>query len=169
MPGPPDILSPTRLDKNAQEIPGWLVRGRAPKSVTAIAMDIRDVTAEHLGGFAAVVHLAALSNDRLGDLQPETTLRINHLGRGTRSARAKDAGVPWFLFSSSLQSYGAHDEAPLDELAESTRLRRTLHLRSWQSAIVRLPTTNSARLSSGVRPLRCLTAHARRRGSRSAS
>ena len=52
--------------------------GRAPSSVGAVRVDIRDVTTERLRGYDAVIHLAALSNDPLGDLDADTTYAINH-------------------------------------------------------------------------------------------
>lgn len=70
-------------------------------------LDVRDVQIQHLEGFDAVIHLAALSNDPLGDLDPELTYQIN-LHATTRLARlARDAGVRRFLFSSSCSIYGA--------------------------------------------------------------
>ncbi|MBN1417178.1 MAG: SDR family oxidoreductase [Planctomycetes bacterium] len=91
--------------------------GRDVPDVPSIRMDIRDVEIDHLSGFDAIVHLAALSNDPLGDLNPETTYEINHLA-GVRMARlAKAAGVPRFIHSSSCSNYGASGEALLDETA----------------------------------------------------
>jgi nucleoside-diphosphate-sugar epimerase len=92
--------------------------GHQATSVPAIAVDIRDVGPEDLDGFDAVIHLAALSNDPLGDLQPETTYSINHVGAVHVARVAKAAGVPRFLFSSSCSLYGAHGDAPLDERAD---------------------------------------------------
>jgi nucleoside-diphosphate-sugar epimerase len=88
-----------------------------PKTVPSLALDIRDVRPEHLEGFDAVVHLAALSNDPLGNLRPQTTYDINHLGAVNVARAAKDAGVSRFLFSSSCSLYGAHGDTPLDESA----------------------------------------------------
>lgn len=77
--------------------------------------DIRDVEAGDLEGFDAVVHLAALSNDPLGDLRAEVTYDIN-FGASVRLAqRAKDAGVARFVFSSSCSLYGASGDDVLDE------------------------------------------------------
>jgi nucleoside-diphosphate-sugar epimerase len=73
----------------------------------AIRKDIRDVVVEDLSGFDAVMHLAALSNDPLGDLRPEITYDINHRGSVQLARVAKDAGVPRFIFSSSCSLYGA--------------------------------------------------------------
>ena len=69
--------------------------------------DIRDVRAPDLVGFDAVVHLAALSNDPLGNLDPELTFDINHRGTVHLAEAAKSAGVRRFLFSSSCSNYGA--------------------------------------------------------------
>jgi nucleoside-diphosphate-sugar epimerase len=85
-----------------------------------LAVDLRDVTVEQLRGFAAVVHLAALSNDPLGSLAPETTYDINHHA-ATRLARlARDAGVRRFVYASTCSVYGAQsgnelvdEDAPL--------------------------------------------------------
>jgi nucleoside-diphosphate-sugar epimerase len=80
-------------------------------------VDLRDVTPAHLAGFDAVIHLAALSNDPLGDLSPDVTYGIN-LHASVRLARAaKEAGVRRFLFSSSCSLYGAGGDKPLDESA----------------------------------------------------
>jgi nucleoside-diphosphate-sugar epimerase len=83
-----------------------------------IERDIRDVESDDLRGFDAVVHLAAISNDPLGDYRPETTYSINHLGATHLAERAKGAGVRRFLFSSSCSLYGAAGDAILDEGAE---------------------------------------------------
>ncbi|MCW2608549.1 MAG: NAD-dependent epimerase/dehydratase [Frankiales bacterium] len=72
-----------------------------------LEVDLRDVRPEHLSGVDAVVHLAALSNDPLGDLAPETTYDVNHAAT-TRLARlARDAGVQRFVYSSTCSVYGA--------------------------------------------------------------
>jgi nucleoside-diphosphate-sugar epimerase len=78
---------------------------------------VRDVTVADLAGFDAVVHLAAISNDPLGDLHPETTYSINHGGTVHLAKQAKAAGVSRFLFSSSCSLYGAHGDTLLDEQA----------------------------------------------------
>jgi nucleoside-diphosphate-sugar epimerase len=81
----------------------------------AIRLDIRDVEVEHLRGFDAVVHLAGISNDPLGDLSPDTTYDINHHATVRLATVAKRAGVPRFLFSSSCSLYGAQGDALIDE------------------------------------------------------
>ena len=80
--------------------------------------DVRDVTPEHLGGFDAVVHLAAISNDPIGELNADTTYEINHRASVALAAAAKDAGVRRFVFSSSCSLYGAAGDAILDETAQ---------------------------------------------------
>ncbi len=91
------------------------VFGRGVVDPPSLRMDVRDVEAEQLSGFDAVVHLAAVSNDPLGDLNPDTTLDINHRATVTLAAAAKAAGVERFLFSSSCSLYGAQGDGFLDE------------------------------------------------------
>jgi nucleoside-diphosphate-sugar epimerase len=85
--------------------------------------DIRDVTAAELEGFDAVVHLAALSNDPLGDLDKELTYDINLRGTLHLAAQAKTAGVERFVFASSCSMYGA---AAGDELVDESAPLRPL-------------------------------------------
>lgn len=92
--------------------------GSEPEGVPALRMDIRDVAPAHCEGFDAVVHLAGISNDPLGDLNPQTTYDINAHGTITLAKAAKQAGVSRFVFSSSCSLYGAHGDAPIDETAE---------------------------------------------------
>jgi nucleoside-diphosphate-sugar epimerase len=81
--------------------------------------DLRDLEVSDLEGFDAVVHLAGLSNDPLGDLNPTLTYDINHLASVKLAKLAKEAGVKRFLFSSSCSTYGAAaSEDLLDENAE---------------------------------------------------
>jgi nucleoside-diphosphate-sugar epimerase len=92
--------------------------GPAPEAVPARRLDVRDADAGALVGFDAVVHLAALSNDPLGDLNPDVTYAINGRASVRLAALAREAGVPRFLFSSSCSLYGAgSEEAELDETA----------------------------------------------------
>ena len=74
--------------------------------VPSLHKDIRDVTMSDLKGFDAIIHLAALSNDPLSDLNPESTYEINHRASVRFAELAKAAGVPRFLFSSSCSLYG---------------------------------------------------------------
>jgi len=88
--------------------------GRVPEFPT-LNEDVRDVSVAHLEGFDAVVHLAALSNDPLGDLNPELTYDINHQGSLHLATAARDAGVRRFLLSSSCSNYGAAGDSMVDE------------------------------------------------------
>ena len=80
--------------------------------------DTRDVDAKDLEGFDAVIFLAALSNDPLGNLNPRITYEINHEAPVRAAVMAKQAGVKRFLFASSCSNYGAGaGDAILDETA----------------------------------------------------
>jgi nucleoside-diphosphate-sugar epimerase len=83
--------------------------------VPAIQKDIRDLTATDLGGFDAVVHLAALSNDPIGNLDADWTRQINAEGTVRLAESAKAAGVKRFLFSSSCIMYGMSEANVVDE------------------------------------------------------
>ena len=88
-------------------------------TVPSKRIDLRDVQASDVEGFDAVVHLAGLSNDPLGDLNPDLTYDINHLASVRLAKLAKEAGVKRFLFSSSCSTYGAAGtEELLNEGAE---------------------------------------------------
>ncbi len=81
-------------------------------------LDVRDAGPEHLAGLDAVIHLAGMSNDPAGDLNPAATYDVNHLASTRLAELAKEAGVQRFLFSSSCSTYGAHGDDFLDESAE---------------------------------------------------
>jgi nucleoside-diphosphate-sugar epimerase len=83
--------------------------------IPEIGRDLRDVPAEALAGIDAIFHLAALSNDPLGDLDPDLTYDINHRASVRLARLARDAGVRRFVFSSSCSNYGAAGGAMLDE------------------------------------------------------
>lgn len=88
-----------------------------PDDIPSLGVDLRDVEPDHLAGVDAVAHLAALSNDPLGDLNPNITYDIN-LHASVRLAKAaKQAGTKRFLFSSSCSLYGAGGEGLLTETA----------------------------------------------------
>ncbi|HET8935697.1 MAG TPA: SDR family oxidoreductase [Polyangiales bacterium] len=88
-----------------------------PDDVPNIDVDMRDVTADNLKGIDAVMHLAALSNDPLGDLDSQVTYDINLHASIRLAEAAKKAGVKRFIFSSSCSLYGAGGDAFLDENA----------------------------------------------------
>jgi nucleoside-diphosphate-sugar epimerase len=91
--------------------------GDGLKGVPEIKKDIRDVEASDLEGFDAVIHLAGLSNDPLGNLNPALTYEINHVASVRLAQLAKDVGVQRFVFSSSCSNYGAGGENLLNEEA----------------------------------------------------
>src|SRR5579863_224921 len=85
---------------------------RRPPVVTK---DIRRITAHDLAGYAAVVHLAELSNDPLGEHDPRVTFAINHEGSVALARLCKEAGVGRFIYTSSCSVYGAGSDTLLDE------------------------------------------------------
>jgi nucleoside-diphosphate-sugar epimerase len=85
------------------------------QDIPALKKDIRDVEASDLDGFEAVIHLAALSNDPLGNLNPELTYEINHAASVRLARLAKGVGVKRFIFSSSCSNYGAAGEGWVNE------------------------------------------------------
>ncbi|MGE3065284.1 MAG: NAD-dependent epimerase/dehydratase family protein [Hyphomicrobiaceae bacterium] len=86
--------------------------------VPMIEKDVRDIEAEDVKGFDAVIFLAALSNDPLGDLNPDMTYAINHRAVVRCATLAKKAGARRFLFASSCSNYGSAGNDVLDETAE---------------------------------------------------
>ena len=89
--------------------------GGAVPEVPTLRKDIREVEAADLEGVDAIMHLAALSNDPLGDFRPETTYDINIDGTMNVAQAAKAAGVGRFIFSSSCSNYGAGGADLIDE------------------------------------------------------
>lgn len=83
--------------------------------VPSIRKDTRDAAASDLAGIDAVLHLAALSNDPLGDLRPGLTDDINHLASVRLAQLAKNAGVRRFVFASSCSNYGQAGDEMIDE------------------------------------------------------
>ncbi len=92
--------------------------GDQPHAIPTINKDIRDVERNDLEGFDAVLHLAGLSNDPLGDLDPALTYEINHHASVRLAELAKSVGVCRFLFSSSCSTYGAAGDDFIDEEAD---------------------------------------------------
>jgi nucleoside-diphosphate-sugar epimerase len=93
---------------------GWLYPGE-PISYTVIHKDIRCIDAEDLQGFDAVAHLAELSNDPLGEQDPEVTIRINHRGSVALAELCKKVGIARFVYTSSCSVYGAGADGIRDE------------------------------------------------------
>jgi len=88
-------------------------KGSAP----ILRLDVRDVRPEHLQGFDAIVHLAALSNDPLGAFTPELTREINFEATVSLARAGREAGVRRFVFSSSCSMYGTSSTDAVDETA----------------------------------------------------
>ena len=85
---------------------GWLYEDNRSRPRVR-SRDLRDMTVEDLDGFDAVVHLAELSNDPLGETDPDLTMEINHRGYVALGRMARDAGVQRFIYASSCSTYGA--------------------------------------------------------------
>lgn len=101
---------------------GWYAGcafGPEPPEVPGLRKDVRDVEPADLAGVDAVVHLAAISNDPVGDLVADTTYAVNHRASVRLARLARDAGVGRFVFASSCSLYGrAVDDTPLDETSD---------------------------------------------------
>jgi nucleoside-diphosphate-sugar epimerase len=92
--------------------------GHWQEAIRTVSKDVRALEARDVEGFDAVVHLAALSNDPLGDLNPQLTFDINHLASVRLAALAKESGVGRFVLASSCSNYGAAGDTPVDEESE---------------------------------------------------
>lgn len=86
--------------------------------VPSLGKDIRDVTPDDVAGCDAIIHLAGLSNDPLGNYQPELTEAINYQASVKLATHAKAAGVQRFVFASSCSNYGSAGDAFIDESGE---------------------------------------------------
>jgi nucleoside-diphosphate-sugar epimerase len=115
------VLAPMLLDAGHEvhgldsDIFSRCTFGDDPVQIPETIKDIRDITIEDVRGFDAVLHLAGLSNDPLGDLNAELTYEINHKASVRLAALAKEAGVKRFIFSSSCSNYGAGGDDLLNE------------------------------------------------------
>jgi nucleoside-diphosphate-sugar epimerase len=89
--------------------------GDPAPEISTLRKDIRDLEQRDLRGFDGIAHLAGLSNDPLGDLDPSLTDEINHLASVRLASIAKKAGVRRFVFSSSCSNYGAAGDDLLNE------------------------------------------------------
>jgi nucleoside-diphosphate-sugar epimerase len=94
------------------------VFGAAPAEIESIRKDVRDIEVSDLEGFDGILHLAAVCNDPVGNLNPQVTYDINQIASAELAAKAKQAGVERFVFFSSCSLYGKADGAEaLDETA----------------------------------------------------
>jgi len=89
--------------------------GSGLPAIPEIRTDLREITRADVEGFDAVLHLAALSNDPIGNLNPQLTYDINHLASVRLAKLAKEAGASRFVFASSCSTYGAAGDDFLDE------------------------------------------------------
>ena len=124
------VLAPTLLERGIDVVgldcgyyrDGWLYNDARPRPLT-LTKDIRHITAKDVEGFDAVVHLAELSNDPLGEHNASTTYDINHRGSVNLAKACKQAGIARFIYTSSCSVYGAADDAgELDEKSETRPL-----------------------------------------------
>jgi nucleoside-diphosphate-sugar epimerase len=99
---------------------GWLFsdNSRMPVTARTLLKDLRQITADDLRGCEAVVHLAELSNDPLGQNNPQITHEINHRGSVRLAELARGAGIRRFVYTSSCSVYGAGTGDFLDETAK---------------------------------------------------
>jgi len=121
------VLAPYLMERGAQVLgldtgyyrDGWLYSDNRRLAVTpqTLNKDLRRVTPADLAGCDAIVHLAELSNDPLGENKPEVTYQINHQGSVTLAQCAREAGVRRFVYASSCSVYGAGSGEFLDETA----------------------------------------------------
>jgi nucleoside-diphosphate-sugar epimerase len=102
------------LDSNLYERCTFAAGGDVAQ-VPHIRKDVRDVEPADLEGLDAIIHLAALSNDPLGNFRPELTYEINHRASVRLATLAKQVGVRRFLLASSCSNYGQAGESMLDE------------------------------------------------------
>ncbi len=93
--------------------------GGVPQPAKTIRKDIRLITEEDLAGFDAVVHLAELSNDPLGQQNPELTYAINHRGSVELAKKCKHVGISRFVYTSSCSVYGVGSDAYMTEESET--------------------------------------------------
>lgn len=97
---------------------GWLFNSDDTVYPSYINKDLRDITLQDLEGYDAVVHLAELSNDPLGQLNPEITFKINHKGSVRIAKLCKEAGIKRFVYASSCSVYGEGDDSYKTEESE---------------------------------------------------
>src|SRR5699024_1200323 len=90
---------------------GWLYNNGNMMYPAYIHKHLRNITKNDLQGFDAVVHLAELSNDPLGQLNPEITYKINHKGSVRLAKLCKEVGISSFVYTSSCSVYGEGDDS----------------------------------------------------------
>ena len=119
------LLAPLLLDRGHEVVgvdtgfyrSGWLYNG-AKQVPLCVSRDIRQVSEADLQGFDAIAHLAELSNDPLGQLNPKLTYQINHLGTVNLARNCKSVGVKRFVYTSSCSVYGMGSDEYQTEASE---------------------------------------------------
>lgn len=95
---------------------GWLYNDKGKTYPSYINKDLRNIELDDIKGFDAVVHMAELSNDPLGQVNPEITYKINHKGSVRIAKLCKEAGIKRFIYTSSCSVYGVgNDEYKTEE------------------------------------------------------
>lgn len=121
-----NLLAPVLMDAGHDVIgvdtgfyrEGWLYHPGYSTAKT-LEIDIRHLTKEHLEGVDAVIHMAELSNDPVGQLSPTITYEINHQGSLKLATLAKEAGIERFVYTSSCSVYGVADGDHIDEQTQT--------------------------------------------------
>lgn len=98
---------------------GWLFNNGETVYPSYLNKDLRDISVEDLQDYDAVVHLAELSNDPLGQLNPKITYKINHQGSLNIAKLCKKAGIERFVYASSCSVYGVGNEEYKTEESET--------------------------------------------------
>jgi nucleoside-diphosphate-sugar epimerase len=101
---------------------GWLYNNELSNFPPSINKDIRHITEEDLEGFDAIIHLAELSNDPVGMLNPEITYKINYQSAVELAKRSKKVGITRFVYASSCSVYGAGSDEYKTEESEPNPL-----------------------------------------------
>ncbi|MBD3637575.1 MAG: SDR family oxidoreductase [Crocinitomicaceae bacterium] len=114
----------TGVDLNLFEECAW---ENLPTADNELSKDFRDLTMDELSGHDCVIHLAAISNDPMGDLVEDLTYANNLRGSIDLAKKSKEAGVPRFLFSGSCSVYGKGESLDLDETANLNPITAYAH------------------------------------------
>ena len=121
--------------------------------IKQISKDIRDVNSEDLYGIDAIIHLAALSNDPLGELSPGLTEEINLMGTLKIAELARKAGVKRFIYSSSQSMYGISTfEGELDEYDSEKNPITSYAITKWDAEVALNKLQNSDFIVTSFRP-----------------